>query len=70
MQTIKLDAHVGSDGVLKLELPVGFGDEDVEVLVVIQPKGKRATPQISFDRSASSRGDELGSRLSYGEYED
>jgi hypothetical protein len=70
MQTIKLDAHVGPDGLLKLELPVGFGDEDVEVLVVIQSKGKRTTPQIAFDQPERSRGDDLGSRLSYGEYED
>ncbi len=34
METFKLRAHVGEDGVLKLELPVGVRDVDCEVVVV------------------------------------
>jgi hypothetical protein len=41
MQTIKLDAWVGRDGVLKLELPLEMSDTDLEVLVVVQRKEKR-----------------------------
>ncbi len=49
MQTIKFNTHVDQDGMLKLELSLGFADEDVEVLVVIQPKGKSGTgtPQVA-----------------------
>lgn len=37
METIKLKTHVGSDGILKLEVPVGVSNSDLEVLVVLQP---------------------------------
>ena len=37
MQTITIRAHVGQDGVLKLEVPVGLADADIEVVVVVQP---------------------------------
>jgi len=35
MQAIKVHAHVGHNGLLKLELPVGVADRDVEVVVVV-----------------------------------
>lgn len=41
MQTIQLDAQVGRDGILKLELPLNLADTELEVLVVVQPKVKR-----------------------------
>ena len=31
MNSIKLDAHVGPDGTLRLDIPVGLADQDVEV---------------------------------------
>lgn len=37
MQSIKLQSYVGSDGILKLEIPVDVVDTDLEVLVVVQP---------------------------------
>lgn len=37
MQTIKLKTHVGSDGILKLELPVDVANRDLDVVVVLQP---------------------------------
>lgn len=37
MKSIKLQSHVGSDGILKLEIPLGLTDADLEVLVVVQP---------------------------------
>jgi hypothetical protein len=37
MQSIKLQSHVGPDGVLKLEIPLDLRDTDLEVLVVVQP---------------------------------
>jgi hypothetical protein len=37
METIKLKTYVGSDGILKLEVPVGVSNRDLEVVVVLQP---------------------------------
>ena len=37
MQSIKAQAHIGADGLLKLELPVGMADTDLELLIVMQP---------------------------------
>ena len=37
MQSIQLQSHVGPDGILKLHIPVGMADVDLEVLVVVQP---------------------------------
>lgn len=40
METIKLMTRVGSDGVLKLEMPIGVRNVDCDVVIVytIQPK--------------------------------
>ena len=40
MQTIKVRSRVGPDGRLKLDVPVGVADVDLEVLVVVQPLPK------------------------------
>jgi hypothetical protein len=57
MQTIKVETHVGDDGLLKLELPLDITDADLEVLVVFQKKEKRAWPPGYFDRTAGSLAD-------------
>ena len=36
MQSIKLKSHVGEDGVLQLQLPVGVKNTDLEIIVVFQ----------------------------------
>jgi len=43
METHKLQTYVGSDGILKVELPIGVGDVDCDVVVVytVQPKQQR-----------------------------
>jgi hypothetical protein len=43
METIKLKAHIGSDGLLKLETPLHVTDADVEVIIIytIQPASKQ-----------------------------
>jgi hypothetical protein len=38
MVTFTVRSHVGKDGVLNLQLPIGVTDTDVEVVVVLQPK--------------------------------
>jgi hypothetical protein len=37
MESIKLKSHVGDDGVLQIQIPVGFKNEDLEVMVIFQP---------------------------------
>jgi hypothetical protein len=37
MQSIKLCSHVGADGVLRLDIPTGMSDREIEVTVTIQP---------------------------------
>lgn len=37
MQSIKIRSQVGADGVLKLEIPLGLAETDLEVMVVFQP---------------------------------
>ncbi|QLE53626.1 hypothetical protein FD724_37895 (plasmid) [Nostoc sp. C057] len=36
MQSIKLRSHVGSNGILNLEIPVGIRDKEIEVTVTYQ----------------------------------
>lgn len=36
MQSIKLRSHVGSDGILQLQVPVGHADKEIEVIVIYQ----------------------------------
>lgn len=44
MQTLKLRTHVGSDGLLKLELPTDAANRDMDVVIVMQP-----VPETSND---------------------
>jgi len=37
MQSIKLRSHIGSDGILHLQVPVGVTDTELEVMVIVQP---------------------------------
>ncbi|WP_236556839.1 hypothetical protein [Calothrix sp. PCC 7507] len=37
MHSIKLTKHVGEDGILCLEIPVGITDKEVEIVVIYQP---------------------------------
>ena len=37
MQSIKFQSHVGPDGILKFEMPVGQNNTDFEVMVILQP---------------------------------
>ncbi|MCL1464730.1 hypothetical protein [Argonema galeatum] len=47
MQSIKLRSHVGEDGILHLDVPVGIADTDLEVTVTVQPvtAAQTDTPQ-------------------------
>ncbi|HEY9808863.1 MAG TPA: hypothetical protein V6D13_05930 [Halomicronema sp.] len=39
MDSIKIRSHVGSDGILHLDVPVGFCDEEIEVTVMVEKVG-------------------------------
>ncbi len=48
MQSITLNSHVGEDGILHLDIPVGLTDTELEVTVTVQavttPEGKGWPP--------------------------
>ncbi|MBD1926427.1 hypothetical protein H6F74_09225 [Trichocoleus sp. FACHB-90] len=37
MEGIKVRRHVGQDGILHLDIPVGLTEQDVEVMIIYQP---------------------------------
>lgn len=37
MYSVKLTKHVGEDGILHLDIPVGITDKEVEIMVIYQP---------------------------------
>ena len=49
MRSVTLRSHVGSDGILHLQVPVELTDRDLEVMVIYQPL-----------RSQNKSSDELG----------
>lgn len=71
MQSIKLRSHVGQDGILKLEVPLGLSEMDLEVVVVVQPVAKTQTgwPPGFFEQTAGAWAGEPLVREPQGEYE-
>lgn len=74
MQTIRLSAHVGSDGLLKLEVPLEIADADLEVTVVIQPIAEMVGaadewPAGYFATVVGALSDDPLTRPEQGEYE-
>jgi hypothetical protein len=54
MHSIKLQTHVGHDGLLQFKLPVGMSNQDLEVIVIYQPINqtpKRAWSPQFFERT-------------------
>ncbi len=37
MQSLTLRTHVGKDGILKLETPIGIKNVDLEIILVVHP---------------------------------
>ncbi|MEY2831444.1 MAG: hypothetical protein RLZZ574_702 [Cyanobacteriota bacterium] len=42
METIKLNSHVGADGILQIQMPTNLKEKDVEVVIVIQSLENKA----------------------------
>lgn len=63
METLKLRTHVGSDGVLKLEVPTAMNNRDIDVVVVMQvveetPVDALGWPVGFFDRTYGALADD------------
>ena len=43
MQSITLHSRVGQDGILRLQIPVGMKDTEMEVVVIVQPVASNGT---------------------------
>lgn len=70
MHSIKLQTHVGNDGVLQLQLPVGMINQDLEVIIIYQPVNqnqKRAWSPGFFERTVGAWQGETLVRESQGE---
>ncbi|NCO33496.1 MAG: hypothetical protein AUJ92_03730 [Armatimonadetes bacterium CG2_30_59_28] len=74
MQTITLHSHVGSDGILKLNVPVDASNADIEVVVVVHPvnggdPNDTGWPPGFIERTAGVWAGEKLVREPQGEYE-
>ena len=49
MEAMKLLAHIGADGILKIQTHTDFKDKSVEVLVVVQPLDNTETTTIKHN---------------------
>ncbi|MFN5239768.1 MAG: hypothetical protein ACK5WC_11715 [Aphanizomenon sp.] len=37
MESMKIKTHIGNDGILKVELPAEFANQELEIVIVFQP---------------------------------
>ncbi|MEO8612213.1 MAG: hypothetical protein ABI690_30240 [Chloroflexota bacterium] len=58
MQTIKLTTHIGSDGLLKVEIPVEMANVDADVVIIYTLQSK--TESVDDDEWQSFVDDVLG----------
>ncbi|MBC7813863.1 MAG: hypothetical protein H7175_22095 [Burkholderiales bacterium] len=58
METLKVRAHVGGDGILKLEVPVGLSDVDYEVTITLRPEMTREQWQAYVEETYGSLADD------------
>jgi hypothetical protein len=66
MEAIRVKTHVGGDGVLRLEMPVGLTNVDCEVTVYVQPEISREEWLRFIDETAGSMADTPIERLPQG----
>lgn len=78
MQTITTEAHVGADGILRIEVPIGMTDMIFDVVIVAQPRTNgniaqtwepRKWPPNFFERIFGGWQGEPLERAPQGEYE-
>jgi len=66
---LKLKAHIGHDGILRLDVPVGVADVDCDIIVTVPPKMTTEEWNQFVDRTAGSLADDPIERFPQGEYE-
>ena len=65
MRAVQFHSHVGADGVLKIEVPVGVKDTELDVVVIVSPADTAAGaidgnwPPNFFEGSSRNRVGEL-----------
>ncbi len=76
MQSVKLQSHVGQDGILRLELPLNLANTEVELFIVFQPIFPKQQPPEAlgwpsdfFEKTFGSFKDEPLERPPQGEFE-
>jgi hypothetical protein len=75
MRTVQFHSHVGADGILKVEVPVGVTDADLDVVVIVLPAGATARttdgnwPPNFFEDTFGCLAEYPLERPSQGEYE-
>lgn len=71
METFKIKTHVGSDGILKFEMPVGLKDVDAEVIVIysVDTKSSRQSWEDFIHATYGILADDPIERGDQGEYE-
>jgi len=57
MESIKLKSHVGDDEVLQIQVPVGFKNEALEVMVIFQRLKSGDSNSATREKSPSDKGD-------------
>lgn len=62
METHALKRHVGEDGILRIEIPVGVYNVDVEVVIVVQLEAKKSKSS-KHERANESWSDEEEQRV-------
>ncbi len=50
MQSIKVRQHVGQDGILHLDIPVGLTEQDMEVMIIYQSVSSSTTTRRSLEQ--------------------
>lgn len=50
MESIKIRRHVGQDGILHLDIPIGITGQDVEVMVIYQSVQSSTTTERSIEQ--------------------
>lgn len=69
MEPIRVKTHVGEDGILRLELPVGVADVDCEVTIQISSQMTQVEWRAFLEETAGSLADDPIERGDQGEYE-
>ncbi|PZO55537.1 MAG: hypothetical protein DCF15_10320 [Phormidesmis priestleyi] len=59
MESVRVRQRIGQDGILHLEIPVGFTDREVEAMVVYQPVQASTVEVLSLDQLYGRCSDDL-----------